>query len=130
MESFARKGGMAKITAASIVAAVLAVTSACSGAKPQQELNESAGKEQEQTVKQEGQGAKQEGPSGKDLYFGKFDPPVKMTTGRDTSSMKFDEGKSIDDNAYEDMSYFGRFFKKHAGMTPGEFKEAAKNGPI
>jgi two-component system response regulator YesN len=38
-----------------------------------------------------------------------------------------DVGRMI---GFEDMSYFGRFFKKHAGMTPGEFKEAAKNGPI
>ncbi len=29
---------------------------------------------------------------------------------------------------FEDMSYFGRFFKKHAGMTPGEYKEAVKSG--
>jgi len=29
---------------------------------------------------------------------------------------------------FEDMSYFGRFFKKHTGMTPGEYKEAAKSG--
>jgi len=36
-----------------------------------------------------------------------------------------DVGKMI---GFEDMSYFGRFFKKHVGITPGEYKEAAKSG--
>lgn len=38
-----------------------------------------------------------------------------------------DVGRMI---GFEDMSYFGRFFKKHAGMTPGEYKEAAKSGRL
>ncbi|MBP1993744.1 extracellular solute-binding protein [Paenibacillus eucommiae] len=33
---------------------------------------------------------------------GKFDPPIEITTGRSTEGMKFEEGRSIDNNQYYD----------------------------
>ncbi|MFD2332872.1 ABC transporter substrate-binding protein [Cohnella sp. GCM10020058] len=34
--------------------------------------------------------------------FHKFDPPIELTTGRATEGMKFEEGRSIDNNEYYD----------------------------
>ncbi|WP_409345846.1 extracellular solute-binding protein [Paenibacillus sp. MBLB4367] len=84
-----------KIVTLLLVLAVLFV-SACSKSNNESKPTASGG-----TSTPASTGAASKEPANKGP-FSKFDPPIELKTGRNTEGMKFEEGRSIDDNQYYD----------------------------
>jgi len=85
-----------KTAGAAMMAVALLALSACSGKDGDPAAQETA-KPANETKKEE-----QKEPQTADP-MGKYDPPITLTTGRDvTESMKFEEGRSIDNNIWYD----------------------------